>query len=90
MSQDNPGSTGDAALRGELERLRLLYTTTLEFNASLDFDEVLNRVFHRVMAAVDAQGGSIWITEGEVLRCRLVVGKASRSLLNSTELISLN
>lgn len=88
MSPDNPGSPAEAALQSELERLRLLYTTTLEFNASLDFDEVLNRVFHRIMAAVSAQGGSIWITEGDVMRCRLVVGKASRSLLNTTERIA--
>ena len=79
------GLTSDAELRNELERLRLLYTTTLEFNASLDFDEVLKRVFHRVMEVVDAQGGSIWIAEGDVLRCRLVVGKASRRLLDTTE-----
>ena len=86
MPQDHSvGPAGDAALRSELERLRLLYTTTLEFNASLDFDEVLNRVFHRVMEVVDAQGGSIWIAEGDVLRCRQVVGKASRTLLNTTE-----
>ncbi|MGH7592586.1 MAG: GAF domain-containing protein [Gemmatimonadales bacterium] len=69
----------------EVERLRLLYTTTLEFNASLDFDEVLKRVFSRIVAVVGAQGGSIWIAEGDQLRCRLVVGKASRTLLDTTE-----
>ena len=81
-----PAASND--LREEVERLRLLYTTTLEFNASLDFDEVLKRVFHRVVAAVGAQGGSIWIAEGDQLRCRLVVGKASRTLLDTTEPIA--
>ena len=83
--EQNGGPADNAGLRDEVERLRLLYTTTLEFNASLDFDEVLNRVFHRVVAAVGAQGGSIWITEGDQLRCRLVVGKASRKLLDTLE-----
>jgi len=77
--------TASDQLREEVERLRLLYTTTLEFNASLDFDEVLKRVFSRVVTAVGAQGGSIWIAEGDQLRCRLVVGKASRKLLDTTE-----
>ena len=89
MPQDQAAEPAEtAALRSELERLRLLHATTLEFNASLDFDEVLNRVFHRVMAAVGAQGGAIWIVEGNQLRCRLVAGKASRSLLNTTEPIA--
>ena len=35
-------------LRREVERLRLLHSISLEFNASLDFDELLPRVFDRV------------------------------------------
>jgi GAF domain-containing protein/biotin carboxyl carrier protein len=65
-------STDD--LREEVERLRLLHSISLELSASLDFDELLPKVFHRVVAALGAEGGSIWIAEGDVLRCRIAVG----------------
>src|SRR5438876_8301841 len=50
-------------LREELERLRLLHAIGQEFSASLDFDELLPKVFDTVLRAVGAQGGSIWIAE---------------------------
>ena len=58
-------------LREEIERLRLLHSISLEFSASLDFDELIPRVFQRVLKALGAEGGSLWIAEGEMLRCRL-------------------
>jgi uncharacterized membrane protein YccC len=58
-------------LREELERLRLLHTISQEFSSSLDFNELLPKVFDSVIRAVGAQGGSIWIAEGEDPRCRL-------------------
>jgi GAF domain-containing protein len=61
-------------LRREVERLRLVHSISLEFTATLDFDELLPRVFERVLAALGAEGGSLWIAEGEMLRCRLAVG----------------
>ncbi|MBA3553819.1 MAG: efflux RND transporter periplasmic adaptor subunit [Gemmatimonadales bacterium] len=63
-------------LRREVERLRLLHSISLDFNATLDFDELLPRVFERVLAALGAEGGSLWIAEGEMLHCRLAVGGA--------------
>ena len=66
-------------LRREVERLRLLHSITLEFNATLDFDELLPRVFDRVLTAVGADGGSLWIAEGDMLHCRLAVGGARRA-----------
>ena len=68
-------------LRREVERLRLLHSITLEFNATLDFDELLPRVFDRVMTALGAEGGSLWIAEGDMLHCRLAVGGAAASRL---------
>jgi hypothetical protein len=47
-------------LRREVDRLRLLHSITLEFNASLDFEELLPRIFDRVLTALGAQGGSLW------------------------------
>ncbi|MBI1722316.1 MAG: GAF domain-containing protein [Gemmatimonadetes bacterium] len=71
-------------LRDELERLRLLHTISMEFTASLDFDTLLPKVFDRVLTALGAQGGSIWIAEGDVLRCRLAMGGASQKLMGTT------
>src|SRR5467141_3894656 len=72
-------------IRAELERLRLQYSISLEFNSSLDFDELLPKVFDSVLSAVGAQGGSIWIVEGggDVLRCRLALGSASQKLVGT-------
>jgi len=70
-------------LRQEIERLRLLQSISLEFSTSLDFDELLPRVFHRVLDAVKAEGGSIWIAEGDMLRCRLAMGGAGQRLVGA-------
>ena len=67
----------------EVERLRLLHAISLEFSTSLDFDELLPRVFHRVLAALGAEAGSIWIAEGDMLRCRLAVGGRGERLIGA-------
>src|ERR1041385_8324329 len=61
-------------LREEVERLRLLHSISLELGASLDLDELVPTVFSRVLAALGAEGGSIWIADGDVLRCRIAMG----------------
>lgn len=65
----------------DVERLRLLHEIGQEFFSSLDFDELLPKVFNTVLSALGAQGGSIWIAEGDVLRCRLAAGSASQRLV---------
>jgi GAF domain-containing protein/biotin carboxyl carrier protein len=70
-------------LREEIERLRLLHSISLELAASLDFDELLPKVFDRVLAALGAEGGSIWIADGEVLRCRIAVGGRGERLVGA-------
>jgi multidrug resistance efflux pump/transcriptional regulator with GAF, ATPase, and Fis domain len=70
-------------LRREVERLRLLHSITLEFNATLDYDQLLPQVFDRVLAAVGAAGGSLWIAEGDMLHCRLAVGGAGSKLVGA-------
>ncbi len=80
---DDPGlppTSGDG-LQAEVERLRLLQSISHEFASSLDFDELLPNVFNTVLSAVGAQGGSIWIAQGDVLRCRLALGSASQKLV---------
>ncbi|HEX6644112.1 MAG TPA: GAF domain-containing protein [Gemmatimonadales bacterium] len=78
---DAPNPSSD--LRAEVERLRLLHTIGQEFNSSLDLDELLPRVFHSVLTAVGGQGGSLWIAEGELLRCVLALGGASERLVGA-------
>src|SRR5882724_852450 len=70
-------------LREEIERLRLLHSISLDFSASLDFDELLPRVFQRVLTTLGAEGGSLWIAEGDLLRCRLAQGGASQKLVGA-------
>src|SRR3989442_4381373 len=71
-------------LRVESERLCLLHSISQEFNSSLDFDELLPKVFDTVLTAVGAAGGSLWIAEGDVLRCKLALGAASQKLIGTT------
>ena len=76
-------AASDQELRDEIERLRLLYSISLEFSASLDFDELLPQVFQRVLATLGAEGGSLWIAEGDMLRCRLAEGGAGKKLVGA-------
>jgi GAF domain-containing protein/multidrug resistance efflux pump len=76
-------ATSTDELREEVERLRLLHSISLELSASLDFDELLPKVFDRVVAALGAEGGSIWIAEGDVLRCRIAVGGRGERLVGA-------
>lgn len=60
--------------------LRLLYEAGLEFNSTLDLDELLPRVFDRVIDDVEAEAGSIWIRQGEVLVCKIARGPVSEQI----------
>jgi GAF domain-containing protein/biotin carboxyl carrier protein len=70
-------------LRAEVERLRLLHSISLEFSATLDFDELLPQVFQRVLTVLGAEGGSLWIAEGDLLVCRLAQGGAGQKLIGA-------
>ncbi len=70
-------------LQREVERLRLLHAITQDFNSSLDLDELLPRVFNTVLDAVGAQAGSLWLADGDVLRCQLALGSASEKLVGT-------
>ena len=83
MSDPGPPTGSDDGLRAEVERLRLLHMISERFTSSLDFDELLPTVFDSVLDAVGAQGGSLWIAEGDVLRCKLALGSASQKLVGS-------
>src|SRR3954452_6966947 len=76
-----PDST--AELREEVERLRLLHSMSLEFSATLDFDQLLPRIFERVLAVLGAEGGSLWIADGDLLCCRLAQGGGGQKLVGA-------
>lgn len=57
--------------------LRLLHEAGLEFNSTLDLDELLPRVFERVIEALDAEAGSIWLRRGDSLVCEIARGPVS-------------
>lgn len=57
--------------------LRLLHDAGLEFNSTLDLDELLPRVFERVIEDLDAEAGSIWLRHGDVLVCEIARGPVS-------------
>jgi GAF domain-containing protein len=84
--EDRPPVTAAAStdeLRDEVERLRLLHRITLEFSSTLDFDELLPRVFRTVLTTLGAEAGSLWIAEGDILECRIAVGGASERLVGA-------
>lgn len=57
--------------------LALLHEAGLDFNSTLDLDELLPRVFERVIDALDAEAGSIWLRHGDKLVCEIARGPVS-------------
>jgi len=62
------------------EHLELLYRTTLEFSATLDMEELLPRVFDRVVEFLDAEAGSIWLREGDHVTCHIAKGPVAHKI----------
>ena len=56
------------------EHLRLLHEAGLEFNSTLELEELLPRVFDRVVEDLDAEAGSIWLRHGDTLVCEIARG----------------
>jgi GAF domain-containing protein len=71
------------SLRAEVGRLRLVQQISNRFNSSLDFDALLPEVFRTVLDTLGAEGGSLWVAEGDVLTCRLAVGGASNRMIGA-------
>jgi len=62
------------------EHLRLLHEAGLEFNSTLDLDDLLPRVFDRIVEALDAEAGSIWLRHGDILVCEIARGPVSERI----------
>jgi RND family efflux transporter MFP subunit len=78
------GVAGGPGPDTEVERLRLLWEIGQEFNSTLDLQGLLPRVFHRVLAALRASAGSLWVAEGDELRCVLAEGGAGARMVGAT------
>jgi len=66
-------------LLGE-EHLRRLLHLSQEFNSTIDLDALLPRVLDLVLDTVEAEAGSLWLLEGEILRCQLARGATAEVL----------
>lgn len=62
------------------EHLELLYRAGLEFNSTLDADELLPRVFDRAIEILDAEAGSIWLRREDVLVCEVARGPVAAQI----------
>jgi GAF domain-containing protein len=58
----------------------LLYRASLEFNSTLDFDELLPRMFDRILELLDAEAGSIWLKREDQIVCQIARGPAADQL----------
>jgi GAF domain-containing protein/multidrug resistance efflux pump len=67
------------------EHLRQLIRVSHEFNSTLDIDTLLPQVLDLVIETVRAEAGSLWLLEGETLRCHLARG-ATAEVLDGLEL----
>lgn len=74
----------DGELQAEVERLRLLWEIGQEFNSSLDTEQLLPQVFRRVVTTLGASAGSLWVTEGDQLRCVLAEGGAGSRMIGAS------
>ncbi len=60
--------------------LALLHEAGLEFNSTLELDELLPRVFERVVEDLDAEAGSMWLRHGDTLVCEIARGPVSQRI----------
>ncbi len=57
-----------------------MYRASLEFNSTLDIDELLPRVFDRIIEILDAEAGSIWLRTGDRLICQIARGPVGEQI----------
>jgi GAF domain-containing protein len=62
------------------EHLELLYQASLEFNSTLDVDELLPTVFDRILEALAAEAGSIWLRKGDSVVCEIARGPVGEQI----------
>lgn len=71
-------------LEKKVKRLTLLYEINRDFHATLDIGELMPKVFEKVLAAMDAEAGSLWLWDEDrkVIRCENAYGPGSENVKN--------
>src|SRR5688572_11514934 len=62
------------------DHAELLYRAALDFNSTLDFDELLPRMFERILELLEAEAGSIWLKREDQIVCHIARGPAADQL----------
>jgi GAF domain-containing protein/multidrug resistance efflux pump len=61
--------------------LRTLIRLSQEFNSTLDLEELLPDILTATLELLGAEMGSIWVLEGETLRCLMSAGEIGEALV---------
>ncbi|HUG42314.1 MAG TPA: GAF domain-containing protein [Longimicrobiales bacterium] len=61
--------------------LRRLVGVSHVFNSTMDLDALIPRVLDVVLEVVGAEAGSLWLAEGELVRCAYALGPAASRLV---------
>jgi GAF domain-containing protein/multidrug efflux pump subunit AcrA (membrane-fusion protein) len=64
----------------DAEHLRLLIRVSHELNSTLEIDTLLPQVLDLVMDTTGAEGGSLWLLDGQTLRCHVARGSVAEVL----------
>ncbi|MBI4409255.1 MAG: GAF domain-containing protein [Gemmatimonadetes bacterium] len=62
------------------EHLRRLLRVSHEFNLTIDIEQLLPRILDLVVETLEAEAGSIWVADGQVVRCRAALGPVADQL----------
>jgi GAF domain-containing protein len=65
----------------DVEHLRTLIRLSQEFNATLDLGDLLPSILSEALKLLGAEMGSIWVLEGEHLRCLMSAGETGDALV---------
>lgn len=63
------------------EHLRTLLRLSHEFNSTLDLSTLLPRILDLVLETLNAEAGSLWVIEGQVVRCLASAGEIGEILV---------
>lgn len=71
-------------LQKKITRLKLIQDFTRHFSSTLNVDELMKKVFNRVLEAVDAEAGSLWLSDAKTLEniCEQAQGPTRDQILN--------
>lgn len=62
-------------------QLRRLVIASQAFNSTIDLDVLIPRILDMVVETCEAEAGSIWVLEGDVLQCQYAVGPGAGNII---------